>query len=421
MTNPTSRIAIINSNVKLAKSHGLLQRSVDEILGNGRTVVVDGNEMVNFGSCSYLGLETDPRLRDAAHAVIDNYGVHFSSSRSYLSLSPYEELEDLLGKMFSRPVIVTPSTTLGHMALMPLIIGSNDHVILDQQVHSSILFSVKQVRIDPKRVERVRHNRMDYLENRLKKLCSSNEKVWYLADGVYSMYGDTAPFDVLLEFLDRFENFHLYIDDAHGMSWAGENGAGLVSSKMPHHPRITLVTSLGKGFGTSGGAIICKDEQQKELVRNCGGTLIFSGPLQPANLGAAIASAKIHLSDELPVMQAALRQKVKYFKEKTQQLQLPLITVGETPIFYIGLGNHLISGPLCEKLMEEGFFTCISSFPTVPHLNTGLRILVNLHQSDEDTDRLLETIAHYLTPLLIKEGLSIDDIYSAFRIDYSIT
>lgn len=411
---PTAHVALIQENIELAKSYGILHVNVDAINHSGRTIKVNGNEMVNFNSCSYLGLETDPRLIAIAHETLDRFGVHFSSSRSYLGLSLYEEAEDLLAQIFGKPVIITPSTTLGHMALLPLLIEPTDRLILDHQVHSSVAFSVQQVMVRPENIERLRHNRMDYLENRLKKLSSTNSRVWYFADGVYSMYGDVAPLEDLMSLLDRYEHFHIYLDDAHGMSWAGKNGAGYVLDKIKHHPRIQLTTSLGKGFGTSGGAIICQDEEHKTFIRNCGGTLIFSGPLQPANLGAVIASAKIHLTPEINERQAALAQRIEFFQTKAESLGLPLISIGKTPLFYVATGTKEVGCEVISDLMERGAYTCIASYPSVPATNSGVRILVNTHQTLQDISDMLDEFAPLLFSNFEKAGISLDKVYKAF-------
>lgn len=415
MQKPVSDVSLINYNIELAKSYGILHVDVDGIVDRGRSILVNGQPIVNFGSCSYLGLESDPRLVAAAHDALDNFGVHFSSSRSYLGLGLFEEAEAKLAQIFGKPVIITPSTTLGHMALLPLLIAPEDRLILDQQVHSSVAFSVQQVSVNPGNIERIRHNRLDYLENRLRKLAGKPGKVWYFADSVYSMYGDIAPLSDLVRLLDRYEHFHLYLDDAHGMSWAGKNGAGYVLDKITHHPRIMLTTSLGKGFGTSGGAIICQDEEQKTFIRNCGGTLIFSGPLQPANLASVIASANIHLSPEIYEHQERLKTRITYFQEKAESLGLPLVSIGQSPLFYVATGTKQVGCEVISALMQKGLgYTGIASYPSVPATNSGIRILVNNHHLLHDIDALLEELANLLFPEMEKHGISMEKVWKAF-------
>ena len=92
----------------------------------GRCVELDGRKLYSFGSCSYLGLERRPELRAAAAAAVDEYGTQFSFSRAYLECALYQELESNLEKITGRPTLVAPSTTLAHMAALPVLVRDND-------------------------------------------------------------------------------------------------------------------------------------------------------------------------------------------------------------------------------------------------------------------------------------------------------
>ena len=112
------------------------------------------------------------------------------------------------------------------------------------------------------------------------------------------MFGDAAPISALHDLLDHYPRFHFYCDDAHGMSWAGPHGRGYALAARPLRDRMIIATSLVKAFSAGGGALIFPDAESCRKVRTCGGPMIFSGPVQPPMLGAAIASARIHLSPE---------------------------------------------------------------------------------------------------------------------------
>ena len=129
-------------------------------------ITINGNKLVNFGSCSYLGLEFNNKVREAAKDAIDAYGTQFSSSRAYVSPIYYETLEEKLTKIFDAPTIVTPTTTLGHCAAIPVLISQDDAVILDHQVHSSVQNAVNLIKAKNVHVELIRHNRMDLLEKK---------------------------------------------------------------------------------------------------------------------------------------------------------------------------------------------------------------------------------------------------------------
>ena len=113
-----------------------------------------------------------------------------------------------------------------------------------------------------------------------------------MADGVYSMFADLAPFDELAALLDRHAQLHLYIDDSHGVGWAGTHGRGPALEALGMHPRLIVAASLNKSFAAAGGAIVFPDPELRRRVRTAGGPMIFSGPIQPPLLGAAIESAR---------------------------------------------------------------------------------------------------------------------------------
>lgn len=407
---------IISEVVKQSKSLKIAHQIIEDEVLDGRSITIDGQKLVNFGSCSYMGLETDERLKAGAIEAIMKYGTQFSSSRAYLSVTLYREIEDLLGQIFKAPICLAPTTTLCHQANISVLIGDNDAVILDYQVHESVQNAVKLLRARNIHVEIIRHNNMDVLEERIQALGRKHAKIWYMADGVYSILGDLAPMGSLANLLHQYEQFHLYIDDAHGLSWSGENGAGYVKSQLWHHDRMILVTSLAKSFAACGGVTIFPNEETRNLVRNCGPTLMFSGPIQPPVLGAAIASAKIHLTEEIYVRQEQLLERVLFFNQRARELKLPLITTSLSPIFFVGLGKPDAGYDMAKKIMENGFFVNISVFPSVALAQAGLRIPVSLHHSLEDIDNLLHLIARELPNTLDKFSIDYCMIYRAFKI-----
>ncbi len=237
-----------------------------------------------------------------------------------------------------------------------------------------------------------------------------------MADSVYSMFGDGAPFSEISTLLDKYEQFHFYVDDAHGMSWAGKNGRGYALSKMRYHERMIMATSLGKGFGSGGGALIFENEEQKSLIKNCSGPSIFAGPLQPAVLGAAIASAKIHLSDEIDTLQDELFERMFYFQQAAKRYNLPLVGNDLTPIFFIGTGKKEIAYRVSSFLQKEGFYCMTTAFPAVPIKNSGLRLTVHNHLTMQDIDGMLSRIAEILPLALKEQNSSLEEIHEAFGI-----
>lgn len=380
----------------MARDAGIIHLSTEDDQLGGRTVRIEDQDLINFSSCSYLGLELDPRVKQGAIEAVMRYGTQFSSSRAYLSLGLYDALEDAMERIFQAPVLVSATTTLGHLSYLPVLAGEGDLVILDHQVHASVQMAAQVLKAKGARIEMVRHNRVDMLEHSIRKHRDQYQRIWYLADGVYSMYGDFAPAAELMQLLNTYEQLHLYVDDAHGASWTGQHGCGFARTAFGRHERLYMAVSLNKSFAGGGGLLIFPDAETKRLVRNCGGTLIFSGPMQPALLGAVMASASVHLSPEIGTLQQKILDRIRIFNETAHALALPQPVVAETPIGFIKIGDPGQTFALIRRLMERGYYVNAAAFPSVPYKASGVRVTLHNHLEPEDITGLLETIAHEL-------------------------
>ncbi|TGT35942.1 aminotransferase class I/II-fold pyridoxal phosphate-dependent enzyme, partial [Mesorhizobium sp. M8A.F.Ca.ET.167.01.1.1] len=102
-----------------------------------------------------------------------------------------------------------------------------------------------------------------------------------------------------------------YIDDAHGISLFGDKGQGFARSQMDELGSRTIVAaSLGKGFGASGGMLMLGTVHQENLFRRFAVAHAFSASINNASIGAALASARLHRTDELARLRAVLQKRI---------------------------------------------------------------------------------------------------------------
>ncbi|MEB3221322.1 MAG: aminotransferase class I/II-fold pyridoxal phosphate-dependent enzyme [Candidatus Sericytochromatia bacterium] len=393
----------------------LFHTAEDEVL-DGRCITVTGQKWLNFASCSYLGLELDERLKAGAIEAVSRYGTQFSASRAAVSAPPYKELEALLEAVFDAIPLPTPTTSLGHIAALPALVEDTDLMVLDQQVHASVMNAANLARVHGAGLEVIRHNNLAQLEDILVRERGRRRHIWYLADGVYSMYGDFAPIEALMKLLGQHEQLHLYVDDAHAMSWCGQHGRGFVLGNTPLHPRMVVATSLNKAFACAGGVLLLPDPKLRARVRMGGGPLIFSGPLQPPMLGAAVAAARLHLSPEFPALQHELLERIRHCNRVCNALGLPLVSQDESPVRFIATGLPQVSYDMVERLQREGFYLTVAVFPLVPMKRAGLRLTLTRHLSLDDISRLAEAVAHHLPLALQQAGSSLEEVRAAFQL-----
>ena len=395
---------------------GMLHNHVEDEVLDGRRITIDGRRLINFGSCSYLGLETHPRLKAAVHTAVDRYGTQFSSSRGYASAPLYREAESSLAGLFGRPVIITPSTSMGHIAAMPTLIGSRDVLLLDHQVHHSVQTAAKLVQAGGAKVELIPHNDLRTLERRLEAYRTTHRRVWYAADGLYSMYADFFPARELDALAARHENLWLYVDDAHAASWTGRHGRGYALEQLTPATlaRTVVAASLNKSFAAAGGAITFPDEESRRFVATVGGPLIFSGPVQPPMLGAILASAQLHRTPEVAARQALLRSRIQLFNRLAAEAGLPLVSESEAPIRCVGAGVTSVAYRLTERLRGEGLYINTAVFPAVPAKRSGARVTLTAHHTEDDVAAVVSALADHLPGALADEGATVEDLRRAF-------
>jgi 7-keto-8-aminopelargonate synthetase-like enzyme len=368
--------------------------TADDVTYFGRQVSLRGRNLLNFGSCSYLGLEQRRELKEAAVRATLNYGTQFSFSRAYLQSPLYDQLEDRLACMTDGYPLVAPSTTLGHIAALPVLVKPGDAVVVDQFAHASLQTAVGLLRSHS--VELVRHSRLELLDRKVARLARQHRIVWYILDGMYSMSGDLAPMADLAQLLAKYDCLHLYVDDAHSTSWYGKHGRGLTLQALADRRRVVVALSLNKAFSAGGGALIFPNPEDRARVRRCGGPMLFSGPIPPPMLGAALASAQLHLEPQFAQLQTELLARVNLVHHLAQIHDVPLATTDRTPVFFVKCGFVDRAIELAQALHSRGFYVCPSVFPAVPLNQSGIRFTVSLHNTEEDIRLLLEALAEVL-------------------------
>lgn len=362
----------------------------------GRTVVLGTGpldsrpEVIDFVRCSYLGLDNHPLIvAGAIEAIEAHQSLHWSCARTRLNFDLLAELEQTLSEMFCARVIACSTVMLANLGVMPLLAsgqltgGRKPVVIFDRIAHISLAYH-KPVVADETGVETIEHNDIDALE----RLCREHPVVAYVCDGVYSM-GGNSPIKELRRLQERYGLF-LYIDDAHGISLFGRQGEGFARSQFPEvlGDRTIIVASLAKGFGASGGMVMLGTADQEALFRRYSIPYAFSVAPNLAAVGAALGSCKIHCSAELSERQKRLAQQIKVFDHRiaTAERGNPF------PIRMIPIGSETKAIAVAKELIDAGFYTSVTFFPTVAQGKAGIRVCITADHEESDIERLCDCI-----------------------------
>ncbi|MFJ8667788.1 aminotransferase class I/II-fold pyridoxal phosphate-dependent enzyme [Streptomyces sp. NPDC093600] len=356
-------------------------------LGDGRhRSLADGHEFVNMSSYSYLGLDTHPKIvRAAADAVLAEGALNTSTSRMRIRFAALKDAEDALSELFDVEAVTVASCAAAAWAALPLLAsglltgGTPPLMVFDKHAHFC-LNAMKANVADETEVVTIPHNDVDALED----LCRKHPQVAYVADGVYST-GGQAPVAELLRLQEKYGLF-LFFDEAHGISTVGTRGRGVVLETMGAiNDRTLIITSLNKGFGASGGAIFLGprgSRERRDVALRNGGPLMWSQRINTAGLGAVLASAELHRSDELDLLQKRLRSNVDLFDSL-----VPTALSGDgLPIRFVDIGSEDVTVRLGQSLLERGYYASPIFFPVIARGKAGLRLMLRANMTTAEIE-----------------------------------
>jgi 7-keto-8-aminopelargonate synthetase-like enzyme len=361
-----------------------------EEAGPGRRIVVNGHEVVNFGSDSFLGLDRDPRVIEAIRQGLDRWGAHNGASRAFASVQSNIDAEEKLASWLgAESTLIFPSVSLANLGAIPGLVGKQDVVVLDELAHNSMQEGAKLARAGGTRVAVFSHNDLEALEKTLRKL-SPYRMALICIDGVYSMSGVIPPMRAYDE-LARKYNGVLYIDDAHGTGVLGAMGRGTVLETLGSYENAFVAGSLSKAFSCAGGFIACP-ASFKKLLKIRSNTYIFGGPVVPPYLDAVCTVVDILQSEEYPALRARLDRHIRTLTEGLTNLDL-VVTGGAAPILSVLVGDEADTLRAGKVLFDQGFYVQSVHFPAVPYHGGIIRIQCNANHTDEAIDQLIDGFA----------------------------
>jgi len=353
----------------------------------GAWLVVDGKKVLNFCSNNYLGLANHPRVVQAACEAIDRFGVGPGAVRTIAgTMTLHEELERKLAEFKGAEAAITfQSGFSANVGVIPALVGGNDLVISDRLNHASIIDGVRLTKAARAIYE---HCDPASLEEVLEENYGQYERIFIITDGVFSMDGDIAPLDQIVELAERFKALTI-VDDAHGEGVLGRGGRGIVDHFGLHGRVDVEIGTLSKAFGVVGG-VAAGSQVLVDWLKQRGRPFLFSSAMTVPDVAACIAS--VDLLAESTELVDRLWDNARYFKAEMQRLGFDT-GKSATPITPVMLGDELLAQDVSKRLYEEGVFGTAITFPTVPKGLARIRVMISAAHSQEDLDAGLAVFA----------------------------
>jgi len=247
--------------------------------GQDTVVYMNGNEILMFGSNSYLGLTNHPKLKQASIEALNKYGTGASGSRLMNgNLDLHEELEEKLADFVGKPAATVFSTGFqANTGTISCLLGRNDYLVIDEKSHASI---IEGSRLSFAKTLKYKHNDVQSLEKILQKT-DKTKVTLIVTDGVFSMEGDIAPLDKITKLAEKY-NASIMLDDAHGLGVMGVNGAGTASHFNLTEKTDIIMGTFSKSLASLGG-FVASDKDTINYIKHHARSLIFSAGIPPAS------------------------------------------------------------------------------------------------------------------------------------------
>ena len=335
-------------------------------------------EVLNLCANNYLGLANDPRIVEAAHRGLDEWGYGLASVRFICGTQElHKELEDALTRFLgTEDTVLYPSCFDANGGLFEVLLGEDDAVISDELNHASI---IDGIRLSKARRFRYRNNDMDDLELQLKEAAGSRRRL-IATDGVFSMDGYLADLPAICDLAERHDAM-VMVDDSHAVGFMGARGRGT----HEHHgvmDRIDILTgTLGKAMGGASGGYVSGRDEITRLLRQRSRPYLFSNSVAPAVIGGSLKA--IGLLEASTELRDRLEDNTRFFRGEMERAGLDVLP-GEHPIVPVMLGHAALAGRMADAMLARGVYVIGFSYPVVPKGKARIRAQVSAAHTRED-------------------------------------
>jgi 8-amino-7-oxononanoate synthase len=346
-------------------------------------VIIDGKKTLMFGSNSYMGLTSDPRVKEAAAKALLKYGTGCAGSR-FLNgtLDIHVKCEERLAQFVRKDAALLYSTGFQvNLGVISALIGRDDYVIMDKLNHASIVDGAK---LSFGRSLRFKHNDMENLENCLREVPPDRGKLT-VVDGIFSMDGDIADLPTIVHMAQK-HNSMVMVDDAHAIGVIGERGSGTASHYGLTEETDLIMGTFSKSLASVGG-FVAADEPIINYLKHTSSALIFSASLPPANIATVMAALDIIESEP---------ERIQKLWSNTNRMASGLKSMGYnlgkacTPILPVQIGSDMDCFRMCMLLSEEGIFVNPVVSPAVEPGHACIRVSLMATHTESQIDMALD-------------------------------
>lgn len=375
----------LQEEIQKIKDAGLYKNERIIVSPQGSNIKINtGQEVLNFCANNYLGLSNNKQLIEAAKQALDKYGYGMSSVRFICGTTDlHRELEKKIADFFgTEDSILYAACFDANGGVFEPLLSEEDAIISDSLNHASIIDGVRLCK-----AVRYRYNNADMedLERQLQAAQSQRYRI-IVTDGVFSMDGNVAPMDKIIELAEKY-NALVMVDESHSAGVVGKTGRG-VTELYNCRGKVDIITgTLGKAFGGAIGGFTTGRKEIIDMLRQRSRPYLFSNSLPPMVVAAGIEMFNMMASTNK--LQEKLHANVKYFMEKIQKAGFD-IKPTQSAIVAVMLYDAKLSQDFAAELLNEGIYVIGFYYPVVPKGLARIRVQLSAAHELEHIDRCVD-------------------------------
>jgi 8-amino-7-oxononanoate synthase len=367
-------------------------------------LVIDGRELINFGSNDYLGLAADRRLAQAVADALAREGWGSGASPLVTGHAAlHRQLEERLAEFEgTEAALLFSSGFAANMGAIAALAGPGDVVFCDRKNHASLWDGCRLSRADVRVYPHGDCGRLASLlaESRKSRIAKGDSPIFadtkigtvprrrlIVTDSLFSMDGDLAPLAELADLAAAYDAM-LLVDEAHATGVFGPRGRGVAEHLGVEHRVPVRIGTLSKALGSVGG-FVAGSRSLIEWLVNRARPYVFS-TASPAAVAAAAVAALDIIRDEPQRREGLLARAERLRAELARQGWNTGASASQIIPVIVGDPERAVG--LSSKLRDRGLFVPAIRPPTVPEGETCLRISLTAGHTEEMIARLLAAL-----------------------------
>jgi len=348
------------------------------------------NEVLVFGSNSYLGMSNDPYVKRKVIEAVERYGIGTGGSPAFSGYTKqHRDLELRLARLAEHEdAVLLPSGYMANLCWVAGLMNRNDVIVYDKNSHASVINAIKMAGVpfytfDPENLDA-----LPAIFERIQARAKPGTQIFSTVEGVRSTDGLTIDLRRYIEICRRHEVITI-LDDAHGVGTLGKSGRGTLEHLDLLGQVDLRMSTCSKALGAQ-GAFISGSKEHIFLLRNFSYPYVFtSGLAQPT---IAAISAALDLLENEPERVATLHANVRYMQDLLEREGMKIIR-GDSGIIPVFFGEDGVVRKLNKALYARGLFANIMEYPMVPPGLERLRLSVMSTHTREEIESAVALIA----------------------------